>query len=142
MRVSYLTGDVHCAAVGVFKTLTRGKGHDINPAHDHRYMIDVTSSAIVNTPPPVGVQAMVSMLADKQHKTMHDVQTDETMLPIFQKDTDGTPLKNKMIMGRRNWCSVMRDDMTGELEFDIRIEKVKGHGVTVGYAARTPPPQW
>ncbi|KDQ06742.1 hypothetical protein BOTBODRAFT_39397 [Botryobasidium botryosum FD-172 SS1] len=142
MRVSYLTGDVHCAAVGVFKSLAKGWGRGIDPAKDHRYMIDVTSSAIVNTPPPVGVLTMVSMLADKQHKTMHDVQTDECMLPIFQRDTNGTPLKSKMIMGRRNWCSVMRDNSTGELEFDIRVEKVKGRGETVGYAVRTPPPQW
>lgn len=35
-------------------------------------------------------------------------------------------------MGRRNWCSVDWDRMTGDLMFDIRVEKEQGVGVTVG----------
>jgi len=35
-------------------------------------------------------------------------------------------------MGRRNWCNAYLDETTGELLFDIRVEKEKGHGVTVG----------
>lgn len=50
IRVTFLSGDVHCAAVGVFKTLARGKEPPVNPALDHRYMLNVVSSAIVNTP--------------------------------------------------------------------------------------------
>jgi hypothetical protein len=55
-------------------------------------------------------------------------------LPFFAQDTDGTPSKGKFIMGRRNWCSVRWDQMTGGLSFDIRVEKEKGVGETVGYA--------
>jgi hypothetical protein len=37
-------------------------------------------------------------------------------------------------MGRRNWCSVRRDNNTGELSFDLRVERQKGVGETVGCA--------
>jgi hypothetical protein len=36
-------------------------------------------------------------------------------------------------MGRRNWCSVQWDEPTCDLIFDIRVEKEKGVGKTVGY---------
>ncbi|KAG8798807.1 hypothetical protein FRC17_007311 [Serendipita sp. 399] len=48
VRISFLSGDVHCAAVGVFKTLTQAM--PVNPVVDHRYMLNVVTSAIVNTP--------------------------------------------------------------------------------------------
>lgn len=44
VRVSFLSGDVHCAAVGVLKTLAKGKKSALDPAVDHRYMINVVSS--------------------------------------------------------------------------------------------------
>ncbi|KAF8162955.1 hypothetical protein B0H34DRAFT_301294 [Crassisporium funariophilum] len=142
IRVSFLSGDVHCAAVGVLKTL-RGKGKpEVAPFNDYRYMINVVTSAIVNTPPPNGVITMVSSLATKVHKTLHAIDTDETMAPIFTKETNGQSRKQKYIMGRRNWCSVVWEPTTGELIFDIRVEIEKGHGVTVGYPMRTPRPGW
>ena len=67
---------------------------------------------------------------------MHHVDTDETMIPLFDKDTDGTKSKGQYIMGRRNWCSVVLDTRSGEMIFDLRIEKAKGHGTTVRYVAR------
>ncbi|KAG9097813.1 hypothetical protein FRC06_007159 [Ceratobasidium sp. 370] len=102
----------------------------------------VVTSAIVNTPPPVGVLTMVGMLADKVHKSMHYADTDESMIPLFQKDTNGQPLKQKYIMGRRNYTSVDLDERTGDLVFDIRIEESKGVGRTVGYVVKAPPPRW
>lgn len=55
LRITFLSGDVHCAAVSVLKTLTRQMGNknkapDIPPAVDYRYMVNVVTSAIVNTP--------------------------------------------------------------------------------------------
>jgi hypothetical protein len=68
LRISFLSGDVHCAAVGLLKTLVKGKGKvDMPPEQDFRYMINVVTSthlcraltlililpsagAIVNTP--------------------------------------------------------------------------------------------
>lgn len=88
---------MHCAAVGVLKTLAKNKNAAVPPPVDYRYMINVVTSesqspfhsevrdllclgAIVNTPPPNGVISMVSSLATKTHKTMHYCQTDETMV--------------------------------------------------------------
>ena len=34
------------------------------------------------------------------------------------------------IMGKRNWCTADWDGRTGELVFDIRVEKEKGYGKT------------
>lgn len=103
---------------------------------------------------------MVSSLASKNHKTMHHNETDETMvrclfelntrdsiasstnqqIPIFTTETNGKPRKQKFIMGRRNWCQVNYEN--DEWVFDIRVEKEKGMGQTVGYSVRTPPPRW
>ena len=43
-RITFLSGDVHCAAVGYFKTLSKGK-KQLNPEEDHRYMLNVVSHA-------------------------------------------------------------------------------------------------
>ena len=53
-------------------------------------------------------------------------------VPIFDTDTDGGALKNKFIMGKRNWCCVRWDPPSGDLVFDIRVEKDRGCGLTVG----------
>lgn len=142
IRITFLSGDVHVAAVGVFKTLKgKGKG-EIPMQQDYRYMLNVTTSAIVNTPPPGGVLAMVNTLGAKAHKTMHYAETDETMVPLFTKDTDGSSRKQKYIMGRRNWCSINWAANSAELVFDIRVEKEKGAGRTASYPVRAPAPRW
>ena len=44
-RITFLSGDVHCAVVGVFKTLVREKKQsDIEPSKDFRYMLNVVTS--------------------------------------------------------------------------------------------------
>ena len=53
-------------------------------------------------------------------------------VPIFEKDTDGSPPKSKYIMGRRNWCSVRWEPTSGDLIYDIRVEIRKGYGQTTG----------
>lgn len=50
LRITFLSGDVHCAAVGLFKTLVKPKDEPISAGQDHRYMLNVVASAIVNTP--------------------------------------------------------------------------------------------
>ena len=43
--VTFLSGDVHCAAVGYFKSLNRDKKAPDRPiGQDHRYMLNVISS--------------------------------------------------------------------------------------------------
>ena len=41
IRVSFLSGDVSCAAVGVFKTYARS---NVSHRVDHRYMVNVVTS--------------------------------------------------------------------------------------------------
>lgn len=92
--------------------------------------------------------------------------TDEMMLPIFTKDTNGSPMKrhvstlpsdpytglfldpcyykmtcardiytfgadDQFVQPRRNYAIVQYQPQTGDLEFDIRVEKEQGGGVTV-----------
>ena len=46
-RVTFLSGDVHCASVGVLKTHVHEKNaHDIDPQLDYRFMLNVVSSTI------------------------------------------------------------------------------------------------
>ena len=99
----------------------------------------------------------MSSLATRVHKTLHSIDTDEIMVcrtiffffvfprvtalifpltlqqPIFANEPTGQPRKQKFIMGKRNWCRVEWDEQTGEVEFDIRVERDKGCGVTTGW---------
>ena len=52
-------------------------------------------------------------------------------VPLFDKDTNGSKPQSHYIMGRRNWCCITLIS-TGELVFEIRVEKEKGYGETVG----------
>jgi len=49
VRISFLSGDVHAAAVGEFKTLKVKGQAGVEPTNDYRYMLGITTSAIVNT---------------------------------------------------------------------------------------------
>lgn len=47
-RVSFVSGDVHCAAVGLFKTWVKEKKKPpVQPELDHRYMVNVTTSTLL-----------------------------------------------------------------------------------------------
>lgn len=105
VRVTILSGDVHLAAIGQFfssKNEDRSGG-TVPKDKDHRYMPNVISSAIVNTPPP-------DMLADvlaRRDKIHHlDGETDENMIPLFGTDVDGKKRNNKIMLPRRNWASI------------------------------------
>ncbi|KAJ4287279.1 hypothetical protein N0V90_012677 [Kalmusia sp. IMI 367209] len=100
VRVTILGGDVHLAAVGQFYS---NKKLNIPKDKDHRYMPNVISSAIVNTPPP---EIMADIL-NKRNKVHHlDADTDEGMIPLFTHDVDGKKRNNNHLLQRRNWCSL------------------------------------
>jgi hypothetical protein len=46
----------------------------------NRYMLNIVSSAIVNTPPPGALIKLVGKLGAKKHKTLHYIDTDEAMV--------------------------------------------------------------
>jgi len=100
VRITILGGDVHLAAVGQFYS---PKHFGIPKDRDHRYMPNVVSSAIVNTPPPV----MMGDILNKRNKVHHlDAETDEDMIPMFDYDVDGTPRNNHHLLPRRNYCTI------------------------------------
>ncbi|KAF2647899.1 hypothetical protein K491DRAFT_784428 [Lophiostoma macrostomum CBS 122681] len=100
VRITILGGDVHLAAVGQFYT---NKKLNIPKDKDHRYMPNIVSSAIVNTPPP----EMMADILNKRNKVHHlDDNTDEDMIPLFTHDTDGRKRNNNHLLPRRNWCSM------------------------------------
>lgn len=100
VRVTILGGDVHLAAVGQFYS---NKKLNIPKDKDHRYMPNVISSAIVNTPPP----EIMADIINKRNKVHHlDPETDEGMIPLFTHDVDGKKRNNNHLLQRRNWCSL------------------------------------
>ncbi|KZF25922.1 hypothetical protein L228DRAFT_206194, partial [Xylona heveae TC161] len=99
VRVTILGGDVHLAAVGQFYSNPK---LSIPKDQDHRYMPNVISSAIVNTPPP----ELMADTINKRNRVHHlDHDTDEDMIPMFTHDVDGKPRNNKHLLPRRNWAS-------------------------------------
>jgi len=91
---------VHLAAIGQFYSNPK---FGVPKDRDHRYMPNIVSSAIVNTPPP---DALADLL-NKRNKVHHlDEHTDEDMIPIFTHDVTGKPRNNKRLLNRRNWCSI------------------------------------
>lgn len=136
LRITYLSGDVHLAAVGYFFDK-----HKIKPELDPKYAVNIISSAIVNTPPPPALVGLQGKLNKKVHKTLHHENTDETMMDVFKTDTDGKTLKNPYFMGRRNYC-IAHTDPQGDLCFGIMVEKQQGVGETKEYGVVIPPPRW
>ncbi|KAI0444854.1 hypothetical protein F4803DRAFT_560526 [Xylaria telfairii] len=100
IRVTILSGDVHLAAVGQFYSNPKLR----IPKHkDFRYMLNVVSSAIANTPPP----DLMADVLNKRNKIHHfDKETDENMMPLFGHGVDGKPRNNKHLLPHRNWCSI------------------------------------
>ena len=99
-RVTILSGDVHLAAVGQFFSNPK---LGLAKHKDFRYIPNVISSAIANTPPP----DLLADLLNKRNKTHHfDKDTEENMIPLFQHGVDGKPRNNKHLLPHRNWCSI------------------------------------
>ncbi|KAB8698110.1 hypothetical protein FH972_026360 [Carpinus fangiana] len=100
VRITILGGDVHLGAMGRFFSKSK---LGIPKDRDHRYIPNVISSAIVNTPPP---EVMADVL-NRRNKIHHlDDDTDEDMVPIFTHDVTGKARNNQRLLPRRNWCSI------------------------------------
>jgi hypothetical protein len=100
VRITILSGDVHLGAVGQFYS---NKALGVPKDQDHRYMPNVISSAIVNTPPA----DIVADALNKRNKVHHlDDETDEDMMPMFPEDVNNKLRNNTHLLPRRNWCSI------------------------------------
>lgn len=137
LRISWISGDVHAAGVGYFSGY-----HHHEPRMDPKFSLAVITSAIVNAPPPPAVINMLNKLAKKTHRSLWKHGTKEGAVPVFELDLNDQKQNDRYIMGARNWCAVKRDAGTGDLEFELRIEKSKGSGQTKSYPVKAPPPAW
>ncbi|KAI2604696.1 hypothetical protein GGR54DRAFT_450954 [Hypoxylon sp. NC1633] len=100
VRITILSGDVHLAAVGQFYSNPK---ENLAKHKDFRYIPNIISSAIANTPPP----DIMADILNKRNKVHHlDKETDEDMIPIFTNGVDGKPRNNKRLLPHRNWCSI------------------------------------
>jgi len=101
VRITFLSGDVHLAAIGRFYAKP---SLNIKTENDFRYMVNIISSAITNKPPPVAVSNILA----RRNKVHHlDNSTDEQLLDFFDKDVHGeTRPKNKNTMPSRNYCII------------------------------------
>ncbi|KAJ5909091.1 hypothetical protein N7495_001773 [Penicillium taxi] len=101
VRVTILGGDVHLAAVGRFYSSPK---LNLSGENDHRFIVNVVSSAITNKPPP---KAVANLLA-RRNKIHHlDHSTDETLMPFFDKQPGGIEKSaafNKVTMPSRNFA--------------------------------------
>lgn len=100
VRITILSGDVHLAAVGQFYSNAK---QNLAKHKDFRYIPNIISSAIANTPPP----DLMADILNKRNKVHHfDKETDEDMIPLFFHGVDGKPRNNKHLLPHRNWCSI------------------------------------
>ncbi|KAK8191643.1 hypothetical protein HDK77DRAFT_453382 [Phyllosticta capitalensis] len=105
VRVTILGGDVHLCALGRFYSKPTLQ---IPTERDHRYMVNIVSSAITNKPPP---QPVANLLA-RRNKIHHlDSSTDETLLELFDRQPGFTPDgKDEQNVGRKsgekNFCTM------------------------------------
>lgn len=101
MRVTILGGDVHLAAVGRFYSNPK---LNLAGENDHRFIVNVVSSAITNKPPP---KAVANLLA-RRNKIHHlDRTCDETLMPYFDKQPGGQEKGatwNRVTMPSRNYA--------------------------------------
>lgn len=103
MRITILGGDVHLAAVGRFYSSPKLA---ISVEQDHRYMVNVISSAITNKPPP---KAVANLLArrNKIHHLNHE--THETLMKLFNRSPGGVAKAatwNRCTMPSRNYAVI------------------------------------
>lgn len=83
--------------------------------------IFLLTPSINSGPPPGGV--ITALHATSKTYALNEY-TSEQMTEIFDKDVDGTPLDNKKLLNRRNWCSVREYHEKSQLKFTIRVENI------------------
>ncbi|QLG72976.1 hypothetical protein HG535_0E00600 [Zygotorulaspora mrakii] len=116
-RITILSGDVHLASIGRFKSkkhrhhIFSSSEHDADnakienePENDLRLMFNVISSAVVNTPPP---NAMAALLQSKATIHHFDHETDEDAVPIFKYGVDEKSRASTCFLNRRNWSDIL-----------------------------------
>lgn len=118
VRITILSGDVHLAAVGRFRSKlhrhhlitseeTKKENEEIldSAQEDNRLMFNVISSAVVNTPPPDG---MAKLFQTKNRIHKFDYETDEDSVPLFKMNPDQKSKRDEdCFLNGRNWSDLI-----------------------------------
>ncbi|KZF22247.1 hypothetical protein L228DRAFT_239238 [Xylona heveae TC161] len=127
VRVTILGGDVHLAALGRFYSLPT---LNIPVEQDHRYMVNIISSAITNKPPP---PAVANLLARRNRIHHFDSETDETLLKMFDK-VPGPSVQvgksNHATMPSRNFAIITESNSSPQATNGTSAPPTNGHSAT------------
>lgn len=120
IRVTILSGDVHLCCIGrlksrihkhttfhpIHKDEVKEENKNIlqHPEYDPRLIFNVTSSAIINAPPPDPMAVMLNKRSKGHH---FNKNCDEDMVPLFNLEPNGTPRENHQFLNKRNWCDLI-----------------------------------
>ncbi|KAI1352264.1 hypothetical protein F5Y01DRAFT_280415 [Xylaria sp. FL0043] len=131
VRLTILGGDVHLAALGRFYS---NPNLHIPVEEDHRYMVNVVSSAIVNKPPP---PAIANLLASRNKIHHLNADTDETLLDLFDKDpgnSSRTRNSNHVTMPSRNYAIITENSPNNrDVSANGQQENISGETASNGY---------
>ncbi|UJR10873.1 hypothetical protein I4U23_015060 [Adineta vaga] len=99
VRITYLSGDVHCCGVSRFQT--RGSLRS-PPINDAKLMYQIISSAIVNIPPSKTAIRVAHLFKTKWNPVPDTI---EEILDFFERRAeDGKKAFHKKFRPNRNWC--------------------------------------
>ena len=127
VRVTILGGDVHLAAVGRFYSRPKLA---VPAGNDHRFIVNIVSSAITNKPPP---KAVANLLAQRNKLHHLDFHTDETLMNFVDEQPGGvekSAASNETTMPSRNFACIT--------EIDSSPDGTDAPGAANGYAPSNP----
>ncbi|KAK4697921.1 hypothetical protein P7C70_g8134, partial [Phenoliferia sp. Uapishka_3] len=103
IRVTFLSGDVHCASMSRFRTgKAERKRLNLIPANDPKLMYQVIASAIVNQGPTVNACIAYHYVANSW-KPIAD--TEEALVTMFERRPEGgKQVRHRKFAPNRNWC--------------------------------------
>ncbi|QOU19993.1 hypothetical protein BRETT_004641 [Brettanomyces bruxellensis] len=107
IRLTILSGDVHLCCFSRLYTCGKKVKQDHIPktaAEDPRLIINVISSAIVNTPPPNG---MATMLQKRSKLHTFDLSTKEDVIPLFKHKVQKPARGNELFFNSRNFSDLI-----------------------------------
>lgn len=120
-RVTILSGDAHVGGIGEIYSRQRPRPQ---PKDDPLFIYQIISSAIMNSPPPAGV---VAMLTRTNFSKTIDEKSKQKMVKAFGQHHSPT----KKLLDQRNWCDICmnilmpgnpKDPEFGGLRFALRAE--------------------
>lgn len=103
LRVTMLSGDVHCAAFARFRSDKETRERkQLTPESDTKLMYQVIASAIVNQAPSAMVCIAYHYLKTKWKPLP---ETEEMLVEMFERRPEkGKHVRHRKIMPNRNWC--------------------------------------